>query len=89
MDNSKRESNLATTTEKKENNLDASKMETQQQQMTLEEYKKKVIDLMNKQSPLSTEEIENLQRASNEGWEQLMNDFSPEVAAAGISSGLI
>ena len=65
MDNLKRESNLATTTEKKENNLDASKMETQQQQMTLEEYKKKVIDLMNKQSPLSTEEIENLTKWNN------------------------
>ncbi|MBR6043422.1 MAG: hypothetical protein IKP37_12410 [Paludibacteraceae bacterium] len=65
MDNLKRESNLATTTEKKENNLDASKMETQQQQMTLEEYKKEVIDLMNKQSPLSTEEIENLTKWNN------------------------
>jgi len=65
LDNLKRESNLATTTEKKENNLDASKMETQQQQMTLEEYKKKVIDLMNKQSPLSTEEIENLTKWNN------------------------
>ena len=65
MDNLKRESNLATTTEKKENNFDASKMETQQQQMTLEEYKKKVIDLMNKQSPLSTEEIENLTKWNN------------------------
>lgn len=65
MDNLKRESNLATTTEKKENNLDASKMETQQQQTTLEEYKKKVIDLMNKQSPLSTEEIENLTKWNN------------------------
>ena len=89
MDNLKRESNLATTTEKKENNLDASKMETQQQQTTLEEYKKKVIDLMNKQSPLSTEEIENLTKWNNRYWEQLMSDFSPEVAAAGINSGLI
>ncbi|MCR5569750.1 MAG: hypothetical protein K6G31_10805 [Paludibacteraceae bacterium] len=88
MDNLKRESNLATTTEKKENNLDASKIETQQQQMTLEEYKKKVIDLMNKQSPLSTEEIENLTKWNNRYWEQLMSDFSPEVAA-GINSGLI
>ena len=89
MDNLKRESNLATTTEKKENNLEASKMETQQQQMTLEEYKKKVIDLMNKQSPLSTEEIENLTKWNNRYWEQLMSDFSPEVAAAEINSGLI
>lgn len=88
MDNLKRESNLATTTEKKENNLDASKMETQQQQMTLEEYKKIVIDLMNKQSPLSSEEIENLTKWNNRYWEQLMSDFSPEVAA-GINSGLI
>lgn len=88
MDNLKRESNLAKTTEKKENNLDASKMETQQQQMTLEEYKKIVIDLMNKQSPLSSEEIENLTKWNNRYWEQLMSDFSPEVAA-GINSGLI
>ena len=60
-----------------------------QPQMTLEEYKKKVIDLIRTQSPAYTEEIEKLQRMSDKGWQEYMKDFSPEAMACGIVMNLI
>lgn len=61
------------------------------QQMTLEEYKKKVISLLTPKSKntIKTDMVKSLETLSDESWEEYMKDFSPETAAQGFISGLI
>ena len=57
--------------------------------MSLEEYKQRAIDFHKAMYPTTTAEIENLKNLGDELWRSYMEDFSPEVAAAGLASGLI
>lgn len=59
------------------------------EQMSLSEYKKKVIDYYKKTYQTSTEGIENLQKIPDRYWQTLMEDFSAETAAQGLRSGLL
>ena len=59
------------------------------QDMTLEEYKKKVIELLKMQYPDFTDTLKSLEDIPKSGWQQYMDDFSPEIAVQGIISGLI
>jgi hypothetical protein len=58
------------------------------QQMTLEEYKKKVIELLITKHNYTTEEAKEFLINPEELWLQLMKDFSPEIAAQYLNSGL-
>ena len=58
-------------------------------QMTLEEYKYAVINSLRTQFGLSKQEEVRVLRTNNELWEQYHKDFTPEVCAQGINSGLI
>lgn len=57
--------------------------------MDLEEYKRAVINSLRSKYGLSSQEEQNLLQTSNALWEQFYKDFSPEVCAQGIQSGLI
>ena len=61
------------------------------QQMSLEEYKKKVINLLTPKSKntIKTDMVKSLETLSDESWEEYMRDFSPEIAAQGLIAGLI
>lgn len=65
--------------------------ENMNQQMTLEEYKKRVIDLLTpkSQNTIKTDVVKSLEIMKNETWEEYMKDFSPEIVAQGFISGLI
>ena len=63
-------------------------------QMTVEEYKQKVKDcLMKKYQHITEEErqkeVEAYLTRNDALWEQYMQDFSPEVCAAALPTGLI
>lgn len=57
-------------------------------QLNLEEYKKKVEDCLKKNYNYTTKEIKATLMNPKELWEQLMQDFSPEMAAQYLDSGL-
>ena len=60
-------------------------------QMSLEEYKKKVIGLLMPKSGniTKTELVISLEMMSDEAWEAYMEEFSPEAAACGFRMNLI
>ncbi len=57
--------------------------------LSIEEFKKAVIESLKEQYGLSLEEEKNLMQCSEEMWEQYSKDFSPRICAQGINSGLI
>ncbi|MBR4423409.1 MAG: hypothetical protein IKS68_04210 [Mailhella sp.] len=61
------------------------------QQMSLQEYKKKAEEYLMKLYPGTTPKDAELwsSTTSNGWWEQYMEDFSPETAVQGIVAGLI
>ena len=58
-------------------------------QKSLEDYKTKVIDLMKKTSKISKAQEKSLRENNSELWQACMEDFSPEVCAQGMLSGLL
>ena len=59
-------------------------------QLSLEDYKKDVLERLKELRPGLTREAEkNILHTDRELWEQYMEDFSPEAAAQGLNSGLI
>ena len=60
-------------------------------QMTLEEYKKKVMDLLMPKSgnTTKTDLVRSLETMSEDAWESYMKEFSPEEAACGFRMSLI
>lgn len=59
------------------------------QQQILEDFKQKVIDCLKKKYNYTKEDIKDCLQERKEIWEQYMKDFSPEITAQGIASGLI
>ena len=59
------------------------------QQMTLEEYKKKVEECFLKRYPNTTREyyLKSIERISQGLWEQYMKDFSPEMLPKAWEAG--
>ena len=58
-------------------------------QMSLEEYKKKVVELMSERTKLTTADKNRLLNNNKELWEACLEDFSPEECAQGMLSGLL
>lgn len=57
--------------------------------MSLEDYKQKVADYLKETYPAFTLENRRFQSLTEEDWLEYMEDFSPEVMAQGVASGLI
>lgn len=57
--------------------------------MSLEEYKRQVVECLIKNHNYTTQDIDGLMTIPEDAWMQYMEDFSPKVAAQGIVSGLI
>lgn len=58
-------------------------------QQNLELFIQEVINYLKKNFNYTKEEINDCLRERKEIWEQYMKDFSPEITAQGIASGLI
>ena len=74
--------------EAKKNVNDIQETNTNQQQV-LELFKLEVINCLKKEFNYTKEEIKDCFQERKEIWEQYMKDFSPEIVAQGIASGLI
>ena len=58
-------------------------------QQNLELFIQEVINYLKKNFNYTKEEINDWLQERKEIWEQYMRDFSPEITAQGIASGLI
>ena len=58
-------------------------------QQNLELFIQEVINYLNNNLNYTKEEINDFLQERKEIWEQYMKDFSPEITAQGIASGLI
>lgn len=58
-------------------------------QQNLELFIQEVINYLKKKFNYAEEEINDCLQERKEIWEQYMKDFSPEITAQGIASGLI
>lgn len=58
-------------------------------QQNLELFIQEVINYLKKNFNYTEEEINDCLQERKEIWEQYMKDFSPEITAQGIASGLI
>ena len=58
-------------------------------QQNLELFIQEVINYLKKNFNYTKEEINDYLQERKEIWEQYMKDFSPEITAQGIASGLI
>ena len=58
-------------------------------QQNLELFIQEVINYLKKDFNYTEEEINDCLQERKEIWEQYMKDFSPEITAHGIASGLI
>ena len=58
-------------------------------QQNLELFIQEVINYLKKNFNYTKEEINGCLQERKEIWEQYMKDFSPEITAQGIASGLI
>lgn len=58
-------------------------------QQNLELFIQEVINYLKKKFNYTEEEINDCLQERKEIWEQYMKDFSPEITAQGIASGLI
>ena len=58
-------------------------------QQNLELFIEEVINCLKKNFNYTKEEINDCLQERKEIWEQYMKDFSPEITAQGIASGLI
>lgn len=58
------------------------------QQISLEDYKAKVIYLLIRKYNYNTEEVGEILQNPDELWKQLMKDFSPEIASQYLNSDL-
>ncbi len=58
-------------------------------QQNLELFIQEVINYLKKNFNYTEEEINDCLQERKEIWEQCMKDFSPEITAQGIASGLI